>query len=390
MNVSCNLLHIAEDKKYYGCNKNTKSILNNTTLTENLVTCQSLFEHRHFDIYECQFASELELLSERNNTFSELNNTFYNNTTLLNNDSDGSLFLTSPNQSASELSKGNKINQTRNESNKSTIGHVQLYEDTNVTLNNASDERKISNVTNTTFVKINASEGNKITTIDDNVLIETDQVKFFFDLASIIICSLLFIALCYCFIDHKCDRYKEKRKKRRSSRSISPETVVIDIDNASEHKTKKIVTIKEKPPRPPRPPKNAPTDEVIEKVINDVMTKIIQKVELNVLREEKIKLRTLRVLKKKEVPNASLAKLTLFNVINKKKNQKNRSKQRRPRAEQNKGIKLTHKSARETALNIVRHNIEQRRPRAEQNKEMKLTHAPAKKGMTIKEITKIV
>lgn len=374
------MLHIAEDKKYYGCNKNT-SILNITK------SCQSLFEHRHFDIYECQFASELELLSERNTTFSELNNTFYNNTTLLNNDSDGSLFLTSPNQSASELSEGNKINQTRNESNKSTIGHVQLYEDTNVTLNNASDE-----LTNTTFVKINASKGNKITTIDDNVLIETDQVKFFFDLASIIICSLLFIALCYCFIDYKCDRYKEKRKKRRSSRSISPETVVIDIDNASEHKTKKIVTIKEKPPRPPRPPKNAPTDEVIEKVINDVMTKIIQKVELNVLREEKIKLRTLRVLKKKEVPNASLAKLTLFNVINKKKNQKNRSKQRRPRAEQNKASKrkLTHKSARETALNIVRHNIEQRRPRAEQNKEIKLTHAPAKKGMTIKEITKIV
>ena len=59
-------------------------------------------------------------------------------------------------------------------------------------------------------------------------------------------------ALCACYIQYKCERCKNVRqlKRRRSSRSISPEAVVVDVNEKEEVKDE---TKADQPIRPPKP-----------------------------------------------------------------------------------------------------------------------------------------
>ena len=276
----CDLIALSESNytEYYSCKVN-ESLRND---------CQTVFQHQHFKIYECQ-----NNIDESNPNLEGIQPSNPNN----------------PNTENVENATKNKTsirNQTQETEKEPTVI-------INATTNNTLHQ-------NTTLHTVNATE--YIQMQHKPPVQQTSDIKLVLSIFSIAIAGFLVCALCSCYVHYKCEnkfkRCKKMRqlKRRRSSRSISPEAVVVDVKE--EQKEEKEETKADEPTRPPKP-------NLIEEEIKTILQTMIRKVELNILRERKQLLRrqrrigrNARLKLKPPAPNTTLAKLALYNVMRQK------------------------------------------------------------------------
>ena len=211
----------------------------------------------------------------------------------------------------------NVENATKNVgANKTSIRNkTQETEKEPTVIINATTPDKNTSYNNKTLINFTNYTVQDLKEHHDNI--QTVDVKFYLNIFSILFVSFVMCALCACYIQYKCERCKNVRqlKRRRSSRSISPEAVVVDVNEKEEVKDE---TKADQPIRPPKP-------TLIEEEIKTILQTMIRKVELNILRERKQLLkrqrrigRNARLKLKPPAPNTTLAKLALYNVMRQK------------------------------------------------------------------------
>ena len=283
----CELIALSESNytEYYSC-KNNESLSTN---------CQTVFQHQHFKIYECTKRDD-NVIPENNN----------------------------PSNPKTENAKNATENVTRNITKNVTKTYPsinktkELEKDPTIKINSTTPEKNTS-YNNKTLINFTNYTVQDLQKHHDNI--QTVDVKFYLNIFSILFVSFIMCALCACYIQYKCERCKNVRqlKRTRSSRTISPEAIVVDVNEKEEVKEE---TKADEPIRPPKP-------NLIEEEIKIIIQTMIRKVELNILRERKQLLRRRRriernaklkhrIKQKPPAPNASLAKLALYNLMRQK------------------------------------------------------------------------